>query len=153
MSVLVPLPTGELRLDSAIFDVNGTLTVRGELVDGVADLIKQLCTALRVLLVSADTYGTLDGLAAGLGVDARRVTDAADKLGVLREVGADTCVAIGNGHNDRALLAEAALGIAVIGAEGASSSALTAADLVCSSVIDAISLLLYPTSLVATLRP
>ncbi len=153
MSLLVPLPTRELRLDTAIFDVNGTLTNRGRLVDGVVERISRLRRDLRVLLVSSDSYGTLDDVAVELGVDARRVQDAADKLSVLRDVGVNNCVALGNGHNDRLLLSGAALGIAVLGPEGTALSALVGADVVCLSIVAAIDLLLDPASLIATLRP
>ncbi len=52
-----------------------------------------------------------------------------------------------------AMLAAAALGLAVIGPEGAHRGALTAADVVLRSIVDALDLLLEPRSLVATLRP
>jgi soluble P-type ATPase len=44
------------------------------------------------------------------------------------------------------------LGIAVIGAEGAASSALAAADVVTTSILDALALLSQPARIVATLR-
>ena len=59
---------------------------------------------------------------------------------------------IGNGANDVLVLEGAALGIAVIGPEGASSAALRAADVVCASIVDALDLLLEPRALTATLR-
>ena len=62
-------------------------------------------------------------------------------------------VVIGNGANDALVLEAAALGIVVLGPEGASSRALRAADIVCSAVTDALDLLLDPTALAATLRP
>jgi len=46
------------------------------------------------------------------------------------------------GANDEAMLRLAMLGIAVIGSEGAATSAVLAADIVCGSILDALDLLL-----------
>ena len=68
-------------------------------------------------------------------------------------LGADRVVAIGNGRNDEAMLRAARLGIAVIGTEGAATATLLAADVVCTSVTDALDLLLDERAITATLRP
>jgi soluble P-type ATPase len=62
------------------------------------------------------------------------------------------CVAIGNGRSDAQMHREAALGIAVIQAEGACAATLGAADVVCGSIPDALDLLLHPLRLAATRR-
>ena len=141
-----------LELEYLLLDVNGTLTRQGHLVDGVAERIEALREALDSHLLSADTFGSLDAVAAQLRVNAQVAAGAADKLQALRALGANRCVAIGNGANDVSMLEDAALGIAVLGAEGASAAALAAADLVCSSILDALDLLRDPLALVATLR-
>jgi len=143
----------QLELTTAIFDLNGTLTVHGELIDGVGDRIRRLSEQLHVLLLSSDTYGTLDAVAGELQIPARRAQDAAEKAAVLAEIGARNCVGIGNGNNDALLLRDAGLGIAVIGPEGCAPAVLAAADIVCTSVVDALDLLLDPQRIGATLRP
>lgn len=45
------------------------------------------------------------------------------------------------------------MGIAVVGPEGAATSALMAADLVCHSILDALDLVLDAQALASTLRP
>ena len=92
-------------------------------------------------------------MATQLGVQLFVVDDGAEKAALVERLGAAGCVAIGNGANDVAMLERAALGIAVVGPEGASGRALLAADVVCRSVLDAFDLLLDPRLLVATLRP
>jgi len=57
------------------------------------------------------------------------------------------------GANDEAMLRLAVLGIAVIGSEGAATSAVLAADIVCGSILDALDLLLDEQSLASTMRP
>lgn len=141
-----------LELEYLLLDVNGTLTRQGRLVDGIAERIEPLRDVLDIRLLSADTFGSLDRVAAQLRVDAEVAAGAADKLQALRALGANRCVAIGNGANDVSMLEGAALGIAVLGAEGASAAALAAADLVCSSILDALDVLRDPLALVATLR-
>jgi soluble P-type ATPase len=154
VAITVTVPDrAPLVLEHLIADVNGTLTDRGRLIDGVAGRVDRLRRLLRVHLLTADTYGTLPDIAAELGgVTARRVRSGAEKAAVARELTAETCAAVGNGLNDEPVLRAAALGIAVVGPEGASARAL-AADVVCASVIDALDLLLDPRALAATLRP
>jgi soluble P-type ATPase len=141
-----------LELEHLLLDLNGTLTNRGRLIDGVGDRLSQLGRDLELHALSADTFGTLDELADQLRLTAHRISSGADKLEFLDALGAQRCAALGNGANDVAMLSGAALGIAVIGPEGASTTALRAADVVCRSILDALDLLLDPRAIVATLR-
>jgi P-type E1-E2 ATPase len=153
MGISVDIPgRGSLALEHLVLDVNGTLTDRGALVDGVTVRLGQLREHVAVHLLSADTFGTLASVTADLGVQARTVVTGDDKARYVAELGAERCIAIGNGANDAAMLEAAILGIAVLGPEGAASSALRAADVVCASILDALDLLLDERALTATLR-
>jgi soluble P-type ATPase len=152
LSVSIP-GLAELALEHLLLDVNGTLTNRGELLDGVEARLGRLRDALDIRLVSADTFGTLDTIAARIDVGAVRASTGEDKLRLLDQLGRDRCAVIGNGSNDALVLEAAAVGFAVIGPEGASAAALRAADIVCASAMDALDLLLDPKALSATLRP
>lgn len=143
---------GPLVLTDLVLDVNGTLTDRGVLIDGVSERLTEISATLDVHVLSADTFGTLRSVAEELGVRRQAIITGNDKARYVDELGADRCVAIGNGANDAAMLTAAALGIAVVGPEGAAGSALAAARVVCSSIIDALGLLLDDRALVATLR-
>jgi P-type E1-E2 ATPase len=142
-----------LRLDYLVLDVNGTLADRGRLIDGVAERLTSLREDLEVRLLSADTLGTLDAIADRLEVRADRISRGEEKRAYVDRLGAGRCAAIGNGANDEEMLELAALGIAVVGREGASAAALRAADVVCANVLDALDLLLTPDALASTLRP
>jgi soluble P-type ATPase len=142
-----------IELEHLLLDVNGTLTDRGELLPGVAERLARLRSELVVHLLSADTFGNLDELGRGLGVGTKRISTGRAKASVVSELGADGCAAIGNGRNDAEMLRAVRLGIAVLGPEGASSEALRAADVACSSILVALDLLLDPLALAATLRP
>jgi len=142
-----------IELEHLVLDVNGTLTAGGALVEGVEERIGALSGSLAVTIASADTFGTVAGLAERLGVESLVVRDGAEKAKLVERLGPARCAAIGNGANDAPMLERAALGIAVAGPEGASARALAAADVVCASAVDALDLLLDPRRLVATLRP
>lgn len=153
MTLSVSIPgRGDLRLEHLLLDVNGTLTNRGVLLEGIETKLVRVSHALDIRLVSADTFGTLDAIAERLKVGALRAPSGEDKVRVLDELGRERCVVIGNGTNDVPALAAAALAIAVLGPEGASTAALRSADVVCGSVADALDLLLDPKALSATLR-
>jgi soluble P-type ATPase len=154
MTLSIPIPgRAELRLEHLILDVNGTLTNRGDLLDGVEARLARLRGTLEIQLVSADTFGTLGAIADRLTVAAVRAGSGEDKVRVLDDLGRDRCAVIGNGANDALALEAAALGVAVIGPEGASAAALRSADVVCASTADALDLLIDPVALSATLRP
>jgi P-type E1-E2 ATPase len=144
-----------LRLAHLVLDVNGTVARDGAPLPGVAARLRALRPLLDAYLVSADTHGGLDAVAAALGVRARRIAsggEAEQKAAFVRELGATGVVAIGNGANDAAMLAEASVGIAVLGPEGLATEALGAADVLVGSIDDALDLLSQPRRLVATLR-
>ena len=144
-----------LELAHLVLDVNGTIALDGMLIAGVGDRLVGLQRQVAVHLVSADTRGRLDAIAAELGLQARRLTlglEAEQKARFVQDLGAAQVVAVGNGANDVAMLRAAALGIAVLGPEGMAAAALTAADVLVASIHDALDLLTQPRRLVATLR-
>lgn len=152
IAALVP-GSDSLELEHLLLDVNGTLTSDGELLDGVAGALASLADVLSVRLLSADTFGTARAAAERLGRAIEIVANGDDKRALVERLGPARCAAVGNGRNDAPMLRAAALGIAVIGAEGASGHTLAAADVVCTSVLEALALLSHPTRLTATLRP
>jgi len=138
-----------LRLQTLVLDVNGTLALDGDLLPGVTQRVRTLGDRLEtVLLLSADTFGGLDRTADALSVSATRLepggNEASQKAAVVRSLGPDSVVAIGNGANDADMLREAALGICVLGPEGASPAAIQASDLLAASITEALDLLISP---------
>ena len=144
-----------LHIEHVVLDYNGTMAIDGELIAGVADLLVRLADHLDVHVVTADTFGkarsqlqgvpcTLTILPAGDQAEAKRT--------YVQQLGAERTVCMGNGRNDRMMLDEAALGLVVVQREGAAVETLLAADIVCESIVDALSLLLNPLRLKATLR-
>ncbi len=146
---------GDLSLAHLVLDYNGTLARDGALVPGVAERIVALSKLLTVHVITADTFGTvaraLSGLPAAVTVLGSGPEDAA-KLAFVHTLGAAAAACVGNGRNDRLMLKEAALGLAVIGVEGACLDAVLAADAVFTDIRDALDVFTHPGRLAATLR-
>lgn len=147
---------GELRLAHVVLDVNGTIACDGSLLPGVAERLRSLTDVLDVHLVTADTHGRQDEIDRQLGLRAVRLLgeagQAEEKANYVRHLGGAGVVAIGNGANDALMLECAALGVAVVGPEGAAAVAVQAADVVVTDIRAALDLLLRSRRLVATLR-
>jgi soluble P-type ATPase len=145
----------DLQLKYLILDYNGTLACQGELLAGVREKLEALAPKLEIHILTADTFGTAKGQVAQLPVRLS-VIGLGDQAQAKREyvgrLGCEHAVAIGNGRNDRVMLQDAALGIAVLEGEGAAVEALTAADVVAPGILAALDLLLAPDCLKATLR-
>jgi P-type E1-E2 ATPase len=142
-----------LSLDHLVLDLNGTVTNRGRVIDGVGDRLRELNGSLRIHVASADTFGTAARVADQLGATLHRIALGEEKQALVEALGASHTVAIGNGANDALMLRRAALGIGVLGPEGTSTTVLLAADLVVGSIGIALALLTDPLALTATLRP
>lgn len=146
---------GTLRLSDLVLDYNGTIALDGKTMDGVSERLQALSESLAIHVLTADTFGSvrdeLTGISCRLCVIPRE-DQAQAKLDYVRHLGCARCVCIGNGRNDALMLKEAALGIAVIQAEGASVQAVMTAAVVIPSILDALDLLIHPLRLTATLR-
>ncbi len=145
---------GRLDIHDLVLDLNGTLGVDGVVPGTVLERLGTLSQTIRVHVVTADTFGTAVALRRpGLQVQVLPPGDQVEaKAALVRALGASRTVAIGNGSNDEGMVREAAVGIAIVGQEGASSRTILAADIVTTRIEDALDLLIFPARLVATLR-
>jgi soluble P-type ATPase len=145
----------KLQLSHLVLDYNGTLARDGELLDGVAEKLKDLAELVQLHVITADTHGTvgekLAGLPCALKIIGFNEQDMQKDAYVL-SLGEEKVAAIGNGRNDGLMLKTAALGIALIQEEGVGISAILQADIVCNNILNAFDLLLKTSRLIATLR-
>lgn len=152
----IAIPGAEiLRLNDLVADFNGTLACDGALLPGVNESLRHLAQQLTLHVVTADTFGkareALAGIPCQLAILPPGHQDSA-KLRYVENLGAARCACIGNGRNDRLMLAAAGLGIAVVQGEGTAVGTLLAAQVAAPDIQTALGLLLYPARLVATLR-
>lgn len=145
----------DLQLDHLVLDYNGVLACDGKVLPGVQPALERLAPQLKVHILTADTFGSVRSSVEGFPVELHVLpADHQDvaKADYVNRLGADNVVCVGNGRNDRRMVKEAALGIAVIQEEGAGLETLLNADVVCPNVLSAFQLLQRPKRLIATLR-
>lgn len=146
---------GRLALEHLVLDYNGTLAVDGRLLPGVKSRLERLAHSIGIHVVTADTFGKARSGLRGVNCTLEILRGAGEdraKAAYVRSLGPSRVACIGNGRNDRLMLRVAAVGIAVLQAEGASAETLAAADLVVPDATDALDLFLHPRRLMASLR-
>ena len=137
-----------------LLDFNGTLARDGILLEGLRPILRKLGSRISVHVLTADTHGTVSHELGGEPLQLHILpsgNQAEAKVSILHGLAADR-IAIGNGSNDRLMLGEAELGIALLEPEACSAKALAAADIICVDIFRALELLSSPARLAATLR-
>ncbi len=146
---------GNVRRQHLVTDFTGTLSVDGRLVPEAKWRLAKVAEFLDVHVLTADTFGRAGAELAGINCEVR-ILEGKDhdvqKEAFVRELGADTVIALGNGKNDRKMLRTARIGIAVCLQEGCATDAVLASDIMVVSIVDALDLLLNRKRLKATLR-
>ena len=154
--ISVDIPgTGILEITSLVFDYNGTLAVNGRIVSAIVERLAILADLLEIHVLTADTFGTANKEIHNPRINVTIIgpdSQAEQKRDYVIKLGSDKTAAAGNGANDILMLKEAALGICIMGKEGAYSGCLTASDITVASPSDAIDLFLNPDRIRATLR-
>jgi len=146
---------GKLRLEHLVMDYNGTLAIDGNLIYGLKPLLSSLSGELKLHIITADTFGTVQKSIEGIDCQLKILKQddqQLEKAGFIKDLDKNTVVAIGNGLNDSLMLKDTALGIALIQKEGASTRTIMNSDIICTNIIDALELLLNPKRIIATLR-
>lgn len=146
---------GRVEFRYLLSDFTGTLSVDGRLAGGVRERLDRVAEILPVHILTADTFGTarkaLSSVPCVIRVFEEEGLDRW-KAEYAEELGPEKVLAIGNGRNDRLLLAAARVGVAVCMEEGCAVEAVQAADLLVPSAAAALDLVLEPRRLLAGLR-
>ena len=145
----------QLDLKYIVCDYNGTIAKDGIVLPEIGDLFAELGKTYRIFVITADTFGSVKAQVSPFGCEITILSSAnhtEEKAAFIDSLGANHCVALGNGNNDAAMLKTAALGIAILGDEGCSKETLMASDIICKSAQEALELVRYPKRLIATLR-
>lgn len=156
MMIEIDIPGNKIfKIEHLVLDYNGTVAFDGALIDGVKECLAELSQRLTVHVITADTFGSvkkaLEDIDCNLALIPLNHQDVA-KLEYVKNLGCEQTVSMGNGVNDRLMLKASALGVAVIQKEGAAFETLASADVVCTDIQSALSLLSNTLRLIATLR-
>jgi len=146
---------GLVRLEHLVSDFTGTLSVDGKLLPGVKERLNHIAEFMKVHILTADTFGMakaeLEGVKCVVHILEGENHDV-QKENYLKQLGAEHVIAFGNGNNDRKMLKAAKVGVAVCLKEGCATDTVKSADIVVTSTVDALDLLLNPKRCKATLR-
>jgi soluble P-type ATPase len=154
MEINIP-GTGTLEIKNILLDYNGTLAIDGILIPGVKDILNELSKQFSIHVITADTFGGAESELADIKCTFTRLNpdnQSEAKLQYLIECGKEHTAAIGNGKNDRYMLKEAVLGIAVVQGEGVFTETLIMSDVVCHDILNALEFFRKPKRLTATMR-
>ena len=152
----IEIPDGPtMHIEHLLLDFNGTIACDGSLIEGVAEAIVDFDSVVEVHVVTGNTFNTAEHELNDLPCKVVILPpegQANKKHEYLKGLGPEKTAVFGNGHNDRLILKEAAVGVAVLGPEGAAVSAIQAADVMVREIGDAFALLKDPYRLKALLR-
>ncbi|MBN2795438.1 MAG: hypothetical protein JXR88_08545 [Clostridia bacterium] len=140
-----------MMIHHILFDYNGTIANDGHLLN-IQPLLNALSKDFKVYVLTGDTYGNVREQFQMTNVTLVETKTGLEKGEFIETLNPKTCIAIGNGTIDRHMLKKAAISIAVIGHEGCSTQAILNSDLVVKSIEEAISLIVNPIKLIATLK-
>ncbi|HHU31468.1 MAG: HAD family hydrolase [Zhaonellaceae bacterium] len=144
-----------LQIENVVFDYNGTLATDGTVSKETKDKLTELQELVNIYILTADTHGTVRENVAFLRARIEtfpKENAGKEKARIVEGLDQEHTICIGNGYNDLLMAQRCALFICVLGQEGCNGKLLTLADVVVTSIEDALNLLLKPKRLVATLR-
>ncbi|QSZ41945.1 haloacid dehalogenase [Sulfurimonas aquatica] len=144
-----------LHITHIVCDYNGTIAKDGVVLPEIKKLFEELSKVYTLHVITADTFGSVHSQLQKYNTEIKVLSSdnhTKEKAQYIKSLNADSCVALGNGNNDKEMLLEAAIGISILGDEGCAKDALINSDLSCKSISEALNLLLHTKRLVATLR-
>jgi soluble P-type ATPase len=145
---------GDLQIEVILIDFEGTLASDRRVHPKAKDKINLLSKRTKVYILTKEEKERVEEVLKKVKAEIIYLTEGESsqkKLDLLRQLGANGTVAIGNGVDDGPMIEEAGLGVCVIGMEGASAEAVKNADVVFTDILDALDFLLKPLRQKATL--
>lgn len=145
---------GLLEIEYLLIDYEGTLASDGRVHPKAKDKINLLSKRIKIYILAKGEKDKVEERLKNAKAEVLFLTEreaSGEKLGLLRKLGPERTVAIGNGMDDAPMLEEAGFSICVIGREGASGETLKRADTVVTDILDALDFLLKPLRQKATL--
>ncbi len=154
--MIVEIPGREkIEIKDIVFDYNGTIAIDGKLIGDVSKNINELSSSFNFYVITADTYGTVKKELENTNckvITIPALSQDMAKLNFVKELGLNTCLSVGNGRNDKLMLKETILGIAILQDEGLCTETLLNSDILVKSIFDVFAFLKDSNRLIATLR-
>ena len=154
--MIVEIPGREsIEIKDIVFDYNGTIAIDGKLISDVSKNINELSASFNFYVITADTYGTVKKELENTNckvITIPALSQDIAKLNFVKELGLNTCLSVGNGRNDKLMLKETVLGIAILQDEGLCTETLLNSDILVKSIFDVFAFLKDSNRLIATLR-
>ncbi len=143
-----------LQIEFILVDFEGTLAADRRVHPKAKDKINLLSKRTKIYILTKGEREEMETILRKVKAEIvylKEGQSSQQKLEWLRQSESGRTIAIGNGLDDVSLLEEAGLGICVIGKEGAAGEAVRKADVVVTSILDALDFLLKPLRQKATL--
>ena len=148
--IRIDVPGREIiEIEHVVLDYNGTIALDGQLIEGAAWRIRELCKSAHVYVLTA-VRSQCDGLGAEVKTFPR--ANAAEcKEEIVRALGGKVAC-VGNGFNDIKMFDISDLSIAIMDGEGVCAGMIAHSDVLVRSAEEGLDLLLKTDRLRATLR-
>ena len=145
----------EIEIQNIVFDYNGTIAIDGKLIEGIKKSINELSNSFKFYVITADTYGSVEKELLDTNCEVIKIAKSSQdisKLEFIKSLGSSKTLSVGNGRNDKLMLKESILGIAILQDEGLCTETLLNSDILVKSIFDVFSFLKDENRLIATLR-
>lgn len=154
--MIVEIPGREsFEIKNVVFDYNGTVAIDGKLIEGISESINELSNSFNFYVITADTYGTVKKELQNTKCEVIVIPNSQQdisKLDFVKKLGLQYTLSVGNGRNDKLMLKETVLGIAILQDEGLCTQTLLNSDILVKSIFDVFTFLKDSNRLIATLR-
>ncbi|MFH2144318.1 MAG: hypothetical protein ABIJ97_17960 [Bacteroidota bacterium] len=144
---------GEIEIKTLVFDLNGTISNHGKVIDGVVERMNKLKkSGFRLIMITSDQRGLGENTAESLGIEYFHAATSADKEKIILALDPMTIAAFGNARVDIGMFHHARVSIACIEGEGIHTEIFKFADILVKSINDALDLFLDHDSFISTMK-
>ena len=136
-----------LEIEHLLIDFEGTLASDRRVHPKAKDKINLLSKKTKIYIFARSEREIVEIVLRKVKAEILYLPDGSasqTKQELLTRLGREKTAAIGNGADDASILQEAALGICVLGREGAAGESLCKADLIVTDILHALDFLLKP---------
>jgi P-type E1-E2 ATPase len=143
-----------LEIDFILIDFEGTLALDRRVHPKTKDKINLLSKRTKIYILTTGEKENVDETLNKVKAEIIYLTEgksSQQKLDLVRQVGEERTVVIGNGIDDALMIEEAGFGICVLSKEGISLETMKKADVLFTNILEALDFLLKPLRQKATL--